>query len=37
MGVPRGGKTGICPRLEIGIQNQIFLEKPVVGFLIPIN
>ena len=25
------------PRLEIGIKNQIFLEKPEVGVLIPIN
>jgi len=36
MGVRRRGKTGICP-LEIGIKNQIFLEKPEVGILIPIN
>ena len=32
-----GGKTGICPRLETGIKNQIFLEKTEVGMLIPIN
>ena len=32
-----GGKTGICPLVEIGIMNQIFLEKPEVGILIPIN
>jgi len=32
-----GGKTGICPRLETGIKNQIFLEKTEVGILIPIN
>jgi len=25
------------PRLEIGMKNQIFLEKPEVGILIPIN
>ena len=30
-------KTGICPRLEIGIKNQIFLENPEIGILIPIN
>jgi len=27
----------LLPRLEIGIKNQIFLEKPEVGILIPIN
>ena len=27
-----GAKTGISP-LEIGIKNQIFLEKPEVGIL----
>ena len=31
-----GVKTGIPP-LEIGIKDQIFLEKPEVGILIPIN
>jgi len=36
MGVRRRGKTGIFP-LEIGIKNQIFLEKTEVGILIPIN
>jgi len=36
MGVRRRGKTSIFP-LEIGIKNQIFLEKPEVGILIPIN
>jgi len=36
MGVRRRGKTGISP-LEIGIKNQIFLEKPEVGILLPIN
>jgi len=25
------------PRLEIGIKNQMFLEKPEAGILIPIN
>ena len=30
------GKTGISP-LEIGIMNQIFLEKPEVGISIPID
>ena len=29
---------GVCSAcLEIGIRNQIFLEKPEVGILIPIN
>jgi len=36
MGVRKSGKTGISP-LEIEIKNQIFLEKPEVGILIPIN
>ena len=36
MGVRRRGKTGISP-LEIGIKNQIFLEKPEVRILIPSN
>jgi len=36
MGVRRRGKTSISP-LEIGIKDQIFLEKPEVGILIPIN
>ena len=36
MGVRRGVKTDISP-LEIGITNQIFLEKPEVGILMPIN
>jgi len=35
-GRPQGGKTGISP-LEIGITNQIYLENPEVGILIPIN
>jgi len=37
MGVRKGSLTGICPRLEIGIKKQIFLSKPEVGILIPIN
>jgi len=39
MGVCRAGgaKPVFAPRLEIGIRNQIFLEKPEVGILIPIN
>jgi len=39
MGVRRAGgaKRAFAPRLEIGIMNQIFLEKPEVGILIPIN
>ena len=39
MGVRRAGgaKRAFAPRLEIGIKNQIFLEKPEVGILIPIN
>jgi len=36
MGVRRGGKRAFAT-LEIGIKNQMFLEKPDVGFLIPIN
>jgi len=28
---------GICPRMKIGIKDQIFLEKPELGILIPIN
>jgi len=32
----QGWKTGICPPLEIGIKNQIFLEKTEVGIFIPI-
>ena len=41
MGVRRAweAKRAFVPRLEIGItgKNQIFLEKPEVGILIPIN
>ena len=39
MGVRRAGeaKRAFAPRLEIGIKNQIFLETPEVGILIPIN
>jgi len=38
MGVPRReAKRAFAPRLEIGIKNQIFLENPEVGILIPIN
>jgi len=39
MGVRRAGeaKRAFAPRLEIGIRNRIFLEKPEVGILIPIN
>jgi len=29
--------TPLLPPVEIGINNQIFLEKPEVGILIPIN
>jgi len=38
MGVRRAGeaKRAFAPRLEIGINNQIFLETPEVGILIPI-
>jgi len=32
----RTGETGISPPLEIGIKNQIFLEKTEVGIFIPI-
>jgi len=39
MGVPRAGeaKRPFVPRLEIRIKNQIFLERPEVGIIIPIN
>jgi len=39
MGVHRAweAKRAFVPRLEIRIKNQISLEKPEVGFLIPIN
>jgi len=39
MGVRRtgDGKRAFATRLEIGIKNQIFLETPEVGILIPIN
>jgi len=39
MSVRRAGeeKRAFPPRLEIGIKNQIFLEKPEVVILIPIN
>jgi len=39
MGVRRAGeaKRTFAPCLEIGIKNQIFLETPEVGVLIPIN
>ena len=39
MGVRRAGeaKRAFAPRLEIWIKNEIFLEKPEVGILIPIN
>jgi len=30
-------KRAYAPRLEIGIRNKIFLEKPEVDILIPIN
>jgi len=33
MGVHRGAKRAFAPRLEIGIKNQIFLEKAEVGIL----
>jgi len=36
MGVRRGTKRAFATQ-EIGIKNQIFLEKPEVGILIPIN
>jgi len=36
MGVRRGKKRAFAT-LEIGIKNQIFLENPEVGILIPIN
>ena len=38
MGAPwLEAKRAFAPRLEIGIKNQIFLEKPEFGILIPIN
>jgi len=39
MGVRRAGeaKWAFAPRLEIGIKNLIFLEKPEVGIFIRIN
>jgi len=39
MGVCRAGeaKQVFAPCLEIGIQNQIYQEKPEVGILTPIN
>jgi len=39
MGVRRAGeaKRAFVLRLESGIKNQIFLEKPEVGILFPIN
>jgi len=39
MGTCRAGeaKRALAPRLEIGIRNKIFLEKPEVGILIPID
>jgi len=36
MGV-RGGAKRAFATLEIGIKNEIFLENPEVGILIPIN
>jgi len=36
MGVRREAKRAFATQ-EIGIKNQIFLEKPEVGILIPIN
>jgi len=35
MGVRRAGeeKWAFAPRLEVGIRNKIFLEKPEVGIL----
>jgi len=30
-------QNGYLPRLEIGVKNQIFLEKSEIGILIPIN
>jgi len=32
-----GGQNGHVTPLEIGIKNQIFMKKPEVGILIPIN
>ena len=37
VGVRKRSKTGICSPLDIGIENQIFLEKPEDSILIPIN
>jgi len=39
MGVRRAGeaKRAFAPRLEIWMKKKIFLEKPEVGILIPIN
>jgi len=39
MAVRRAGETkwAFAPHLENVIRNQIFLEKPEVGILIPIN
>jgi len=39
MGIRRAGeaKRAFALSLEIGIRNQIFLEKPEVGILVPIN
>jgi len=36
MGIRRGAKLAFAA-LEIGIKNQIFLEKPEVGLLIVID
>ena len=36
MGVRRGAKRAFATQ-EFGIKNQIFLEKPEDGILIPIN
>ena len=33
----RGAKRAFAPRLEIGIVKHLFLEKPEVGILSPIN
>ena len=33
----RGAKWEFAPRLETGIMKHLFLEKPKVGILIPIN
>ena len=39
MGFRRAGETkrAFAPRLEIGVKNQIFLDKRDAGILIPIN